>query len=131
VLTLKIIIWGNLMSKTISLTVSDDQYEFLSKAADASNMNIPTYIRNELFKLDSNHIDIDLLFRQKISELDIGDTFTIKQLMLNEWSEFSKSERLSFGRLLKFNNNYKNYGLKFVGNNSSNLAVYKKVKLEK
>lgn len=118
--------------KQITLRLTEEQFETLKSLAKEQRLSISDYL---LTKALPNHLQ-DILtvdkILQRIEGKNVGETFSLRDLFTkNEWENFIQGSRISTGRLF-----YKNYlnnesGLKdlveFLGKNSANLAIYKKI----
>lgn len=116
----------------ITLRLSDDMLEKVQQLADETNLTVTDYL---LSKAVPGYIDEILTVDKILNKLDSiskNDTFSLKSLYpIDIWESFTTGSRISTGRLFYQSYEKNLYNLKnrieFLGKNSANLAIYKKV----
>ena len=116
----------------ITLRLSDDMLEKVQQLADETNLTVTDYL---LSKAVPGYIDEILTVDKILDKLDSiskNDTFSLKSLYpIDIWESFTTGSRISTGRLFYQSYEKNLYNLKnrieFLGKNSANLAIYKKV----
>lgn len=73
------------MSKTIKITVSDENYDILCANAEDAKLSIQDYIRNILFPGQITITPLDAINRA-LSNYSSGETFTVPELYGDDWN---------------------------------------------
>lgn len=118
----------------ITLRLSDDMLEKVQQLADETNLTVTDYL---LSKAVPGYIDEILTVDKILDKLDSiskNDTFSLKSLYpIDIWESFTTGSRISTGRLFYQSYEKNLYNLKnrieFLGKNSANLAIYKKLQI--
>lgn len=122
------------MSQTVSIRFSDEEYEYLEDVAKEAEQSIGAVMKElvlqELgYKAAGVKVSI-FAIHEKAKHLPQGTEFKIRDLFSKiEWSNFTKSSRLSVGREflkkvktdLYFSDEYE-----FVRKDSDNAVIYRK-----
>jgi predicted transcriptional regulator len=116
----------------ITLRVSDGTLKKLQEFADAKNLTVTDYIISQSLP---NYIDEILTIDKVLDKLLLkkaGDVFSIKDLFsASEWNGSTPGSHISTGRLFfqAYEKNQFNLQsrIEFLGKNSANLAIYKKL----
>ena len=116
----------------ITLRLSDDTLEKVQQLSDKENLTVTDYL---LSKAVPGYIDTILTVDKildKLKSTSKDDTFSLKSLYPKDnWESFTTGSRISTGRLFyqAYEKNLYNLQtrIKFLGKNSANLAIYKKI----
>ena len=116
----------------ITLRLSDDKLLQLQQRSSELNLTVTDYL---LSKAIPGYIDEILTVDKILDKLDSiqkDEKFTLKSLYPKEiWESFTTGSRISTGRLFYQSYEKNLYNLKnrieFLGKNSANLAIYKKL----
>ncbi|KOF56129.1 hypothetical protein AGR56_04205 [Clostridium sp. DMHC 10] len=116
----------------ITLRVSDEILRTLQTNADTENLTLTDYI---LCKSIPDYISGILTVGKVVAKIPCkkaGDTFSIKDLFsTSDWKNSTPGSHISTGRLFYEAYKKNEFNLKsrieFVGKNSANLAIYKKL----
>ena len=116
----------------ITLRLSDEALLQLQQLSAESNLTVTDYL---LSRAIPGYIEDILTVDKILDKLDsfpAGEKFTLKSLYTKEtWDSFTTGSRISTGRLFYQSYEKNLYNLKsrieFLGKNSANLAVYKKL----
>lgn len=116
----------------ITLRLSDDMLEKVQQLADETNLTVTDYLLSKAVPGYINEIlTVDKIL-DKLDSISKNDTFSLKSLYpIDIWESFTTGSRISTGRLFYQSYEKNLYNLKsrieFLGKNSANLAIYKKV----
>lgn len=116
----------------ITLRVSESISKKLQDLADAKNLTVTDYLISQaLPEYIDEIVTVDKVL-DKLSTKSIGDVFSIKDLFSStDWNNFTPGSRISTGRLFYQAYDKNQFNLKstveFLGKNSANLAIYKKL----
>lgn len=116
----------------ITLRVSEATLTELQKLADTKKLTVTDYlVSSSLPKYIKEILTVDKVII-KLSTKVSGDIFSIKDLFsISEWHNFPIGSRISTGRLFFQAYDQNQFNLKskveFLGKNSANLAIYKKL----
>lgn len=116
--------------RKISLTLSEEQFKEIRQFADQENTTITDYVIGKLPISQENKLSMkEALHRAETTQHRI---FTLADLFeKEEWEGYTNGSRISVGRsFYKITKEKKNSGIKFIGKNSANLAVYEKIRNE-
>ncbi|MEY8762488.1 MULTISPECIES: DUF1413 domain-containing protein [Clostridium] len=116
----------------ITLRVSKSTLKKLQKYADAKNLTVTDYLISQALP---NYIDEILTVGKVLDKLPSkksGNVFSIKDLFsASDWSNSTPGSHISTGRLFFQAYEKNQFNLKsrieFLGKNSANLAIYKKL----
>lgn len=116
----------------ITLRLSEDTLEKIQSLADSANLTVTDYL---LSKAVPGYIEDILTVDKVLDKLDSvqkNDSFSLKSLFpKDKWISFTTGSRISTGRLFYQSYEKNAYNLKnrieFLGKNSANLAIYKKL----
>lgn len=117
----------------ITLRLSDDMLEKVQQLADETNLTVTDYLLSKAVPGYINEIlTVDKIL-DKLDSISKNDTFSLKSLYpIDIWESFTTGSRISTGRLFYQSYEKNSYNLKnrieFLGKNSANLAIYKKIK---
>lgn len=118
------------MSRVIAISFNNDDYEKIESKAKEKGLTVSSLCSQTIinsFNLDDDRLKLEKELKSRISSINSNKEFTMKELFnKEEWMKFSKSSKLSVGRLLK--DNPSNFNLIFSGKNSSNVSLYKKMR---
>lgn len=112
--------------KNIQILVTDEEFNMLSRKADAVGLTVPLYVKSEILTdNDFSHYYQQLL--EKVDNLQPKTRFTVKMLFGVEWT-MDKGIKLNLGKTYynKVSTNViKN--VKPIGKDSSNVMWYEKI----
>jgi hypothetical protein len=86
------------MSKVISISVSDDNYEYLQKKAQQEETSIANYIKLQVLPR-KEYDDAYNKMIELINTLEDGTEFSLRELFGPMWKNISKGTKLSLGRI--------------------------------
>lgn len=120
-------------NKQISLRLTDNEYDKISKASAESGLSITTFIKTTVMtKLGVQTSDINLTLNEVViaaESLQPNTEFKLKALFdIDTWNSTTKSSHLSVGS--SFSNKVFNKELKsfvFVRKDSDNSSIYKRI----
>jgi hypothetical protein len=117
---------------TLTLRISEEAFRVLQENAEKSMLSVTDFVLSKTipsYLLETLTIDKVL---EKLKEEDVGTIVSLKDLFSSEeWGGFSAGSRIATGRLFFQAYEKNQYNLKklvkFMGKNSANLAIYKKL----
>ena len=117
------------MSKVVNVTLTEEEYKFVEKAAEEKGLTISQYVKRFPIGDDefSRHYEFLL---EKVNEQDPDVPFTVMSIFGKNWEKIDKGIRLSLGRnffhlvkrSLKGNGDLKN--IHPAGKNIYNVQLY-------
>ena len=113
------------MSVTVSVTLTNDEYEKAMKEAEAKGLSISQYVKR--FAIGSDEFDSRFEFLKKAAlEQNVGKRFTVMSLF-DDWDEIEKGVKLTLGRAF-FNLVKKGdlEGVEDAGKGVSNIQLYRR-----
>jgi hypothetical protein len=108
----------------ITIGMTRSEYEALSIKAKMAKMTISRYMKSAVLPLNITPIERLL---EEINKLQVGTSFSLKELFTKEWNYISKSDRLSLGCCMRNIGKDTSSGIIRDGWGKSGIPIYKKV----
>lgn len=112
--------------KVVQISLSENEYEYVSEKAANEGLTIPLFIKNVVFS-DTEFSKRFNELKRRVQDIPAKNKFSIKSVFGSEWFNISTGTRLTLGRAF-----YKQVGDGFISNvtvldkDSANTQWYQK-----